>query len=623
MVSPVSYLTAIAPPITMGDPNTLIGLGTQQVNQAASFTNLLAALLSGLAPQRIVPDFPTIASPPAPIVIPFPTLQEVAWTVPPPPAAFNGTLDISGLLPPPFTQTPPVLNFGTPPAAFSGIAPAEPPIDLNFTLPTLSVKLPTPPELLKLDTVVWTGVTLPTIDPTVPTLTAVAPAIILPGTEVVYSSPELTALRATLKDRFANGGTGLPAAIETAIWDRAREREFRQMADALADLDRMETFGFTFPPGVYLDARLKLQTEMQNVTAGLSRDVAIKQAELELQNILEALKLTGELEGKLIDYTNQVAQRAFEVSKYQTEAGIALYNANVEAYKATLEAHKTRVVIYEALVRAALSNVDIFKARIEAERTKAEIDKTLVDIYDTEAKIALSNIEIYKAEIGAIQTQAEIQKIKIEVYGEQIKAFVGQINAFTANVEGYKATVEAEGTKQIAFKTQVDAFAAQVNAGVAEIGGLVEAFKGRIAAKTVEYDGFKAAVAAATEQARAQAAFNQNKTDIFRAEVEGTTAYNELLTKQWEAVLSEQEKIAEVGVQAAQANATLYMSSRSLAIEAAKVGAQVAAQLGAAALSTVNFSQSANWSSANSNSASNSYSGSESDSKVQTSSVSL
>lgn len=596
-----------------GNPDQVTTLGLQLVLQAEQFLSSLGGLAQSLHPQTIAPVFPTPTNAPLPLTAPHPVYQPVTWSTPITPDPFSGSLDISGLLPAPFSVAAPDLSFGTAPAVFSDVEPAAPPIDLNLVFPELTLQLPAPPSLMSLSTVTFAGVNIPSIDVTVPALLAVAPNVIT-YSEQLYASPELTLLKSTLSDRIQNGGTGLPPAIEQALWDRAREREFRTQADALADLDRMETMGFAFPPGVYLDARIKIQTETQNTTAGLSREVMIKQAELELQNILKALEEVNALEGKLIDYTNQVNQRAFESAKYVTEAGIQIYNSQVQAYTAKLDAYKTRASIYEAQIRAALAEVDVYKARIEGEQVKAEINKTLVDQYHTIAEIELSKIEVYKAELGAVQTRAEIEKTKIEVFGEQIKAFVGRINAYTANVEGYKASVQAQATKQDAFKSRVDAYAAQVNAGVQVARVRVEEFQGRIAAKNTEWEGYKASVQGMASQAQAITSYNTTLVEGYRADISGLAAYNDTVTKQWQVALDQAERVTEIGVKAAEANAQLYATTRSLALDAAKVGAQVAAQLGASALNAVHFSNSSSWSTGESLSVSQSNSSSTSSS---------
>lgn len=606
------------PPV-LPDPNQVTLLAPGFLAQAQTFLAQLGALSAALTPPVIDPNFPATPAAPNPITTSLPTLETWSWASISPPAAFSGTLDTNGLLPAPFTETPPAMSWGTAPAAFSGQEPELPPIDLNFTFPTLSYTLPSPPDLLSLQTVTAPTLNFPTFDAVAPTLTAIEPQVFQWGPETLYTSQELTLLKATLSDRISNGGTGLPPAVEEALWNRAREREYRQQADALADLDRMEAMGYALPPGVWLDARLKLQTETNNTMAGLSREIMIKQAELELENIIKAIEQLNMLEGKLIDYWNQYNQRAFEATKYLTQANIDVYNAKVKGFEALVEAYKSRVGVYEALIRAEIARVDAYKAQIEAEKTKVDMNTALVNQYEVQTKVALANVDIYKAELGAIQTRADIEKIKVEAYGEEIKAFVGLINAYTAQVEGYKAGVEAETAKQQAFKSKVDSYTATVQAGVAQIGAKVDEFKARLGAKELEYTSFKAQVEAQSEYARAISAQNSALVDAYKGQVSATSAYNEVLTKQWQAQIEIAARVAEIGVKAAEANAQLLMTARNMAIEAAKVGSQVSAQLGAAALNAVHYSESLSWSS----SIAGSMSISESDSKSDNTNRSL
>ena len=142
----------------------------------------------------------------------------------------------------------------------------------------------------------------------------------------------------------------------------------------------------------------------------------------------------------------------------------------------------------------------------------------------------------------------------------------------------------------------------------------LKAFEGQLAAKNAEYDGYKAAVSGEAARVDAIAKTSGVQADAYKSRVESIGAYNETLTKQWAATIDQQERIAEIGVSAAKANAELYITTRSLALDAAKTGAQVAAQIGAAALNAVNYSSSVSSSKSygESNSASNSGSNSDS-----------
>ncbi len=610
----------MAPTGMIGDPNAMYQYALARTQMADLFLMQLGVASSSLAPPVISPVFPNPGNAPIPVTSPLPTMRDVTWSVPAMPAAFSGSLSIDRYLPAPFDEAPPVLSFPAAPTAFTDPIPPNPPIDLNFTYPTLSLTLPTPPALLSLRTYTFDGVNLPTLDSNVPELLIGAPSNVAytPGPQ--YSSALLSQVQTTLLDRVANGGTGLPGSVETAIWDRAREREYRQMAAALAELEKMETLGYAFPPGVYIDARLKLQTEMQNTTAGLSREIMIKQAELEMNNILHSIDTAVTLESKLVDYINQIEQRNFESCRYATEAGISIYNARVQAYAHYLDAYKLKVAIYEAQIRGELAKVEAFKTEMESERIKAETNTAIVQSYRAQVDAALANVEVYKAQLAAIQTRAEVEKLKVQAFGEEVRAYVGKINAYTANVEAYKVGVAAETSKQEAFRSRVESYAARVASGVKEAEAKIEEYKGLIQAKIAELDGYKAAIAGASEQARATSLYNTSQSEVYRAQVAALSSYNDVLAKQWQVAVDQAQRVAEIGVSAAKANAELYMTTRSLALDASKVGAQVAAQLGSAALNAIHWSSSFGQSVSEAISTSTSYSDSTSHSESLSSS---
>lgn len=585
-----------------GQPNYWYAIAIQEVNAANNYLVTLANATVGLQPPVINPVFPSTPSAPPLLTSTPPVLQEVVWELPDLPTAFSGTLDLGSYLPEPFDATPPTLAYGTPPADFSEALPDAPGVNMDFVTPDLVVNLPAPPDLLSINTYRFDGVSFPTIDTTIPTLDLVAPSVVpyVPGS--LYTSALLSVAQSTLQRFIEDGGTALPPAVEQALWDRARDRESRAMADAIADLDRMESLGYSAPPGVYLNARTRIATEMGYTATTLSREIAIEQAKLEQQNIQSALQNATQLEGQLIQYRNAVEQRAFESVKYATEAGVQVYNAQVQAYAAYLDAYKTKVAVYEAQIRAELGKVEAYKAEMEAESVKAQVNTALVSQFKTQVEAALANVEIFKAEIAAIQTKAEIEKMKIEIFGEQVKAYASKVNAYTAGVEGFRARVGAEAAKQDAFKSQVQAYAAEVDAGSKVIGAKIDEFRARIEAKNAEWEGYKAASAGQAARAQAIASINQSLSESYKAESTAVSSYNEVLTKQWQVSIDQAQRVVEIGIAAAKANAELYTTTRGLALEAAKVGAQVSAQIGAAALNSANWS----WSESDSNSVSDS-----------------
>jgi hypothetical protein len=574
----------------------LAAFAQETANTALEYALSLGELTESLAPPVITPSFPTGPDAPAVSVPEPPTLGEVVWVAPNVPAAFTEVLETGDLEVEPFDDDPPTLNFGTAPAAFNAPIPTAPNVSLTFEDPELEVNLPAPPDLLSISVTPFDGLNMPTFDEDAPVLSIVEPTIreYTPGAG--YTSALLTQLQTSLLERISGGGTGLGQDAETALWNRGREREARSAQDAIDKLEEMEGLGYAFPPGVYVDARLKVITETDYAERGHSREVMIESARLELENVKHALTTATQLEGMLVEQNNAVEQRLFEASRYATEAGVTIYNAKVQAFAATVDVYRAKVAAYAERVRAETARVDAYRAQIAAEEAKAQVNRALVDQYRAQIDAALSNIEIYKAEIAGIQAKAEIEKAKVQVFGEQVRAYTARVNAYTAGVEGFRATIQAEQSKQEAYRSRVEAFTAQVTAAARQIDARVEAYKGRIEANRVLWDGYRAQVEGEAARVRGLSDFNNAQAEAYRAEVSGASAFNDVLTKQWQAKLDQNQRTAEIAINTAKANAELYITTRSLALEGGKVSAQVAAQLGAAALNIINFSTSNSYS---------------------------
>lgn len=576
----------------MRAPDGAINFAQAAANTAYSYISQLGVVTAALAPPVINPVFPSSPAAPAIMSTAQPTLQPVTVTPPAQPVPLTAELNVDTLLPDTFDENPPVLMFGDAPVPFSEPAPDAPGVDTSYVMPELSLTLPAAPNLLSLTIGKFDGVTLPTLEESVPELMAVAPTVVEYKPGAYYTSALLTGLQNTLLDRITNGGTGIPAAAENAIWDRQREREFIVADDAIRDLERMESMGFAMPPGVYMDARLRVNTEMRARQISLGREIMIKQAELEMENIRRSLEVATQLEGTLVNYNNQVEQRLFESSKYATQAGIEIYNAKVRAYAAYLDAYKTKINIYEARIRGELAKVEVYKAQLQAEEAKAQINNALVQQFKVQTEAALANVEVFKAQVLAIQSKAELEKLKINIFGEQVRAFTAKISAYTAGVEGFRATVAAESAKQDAYKSQVAAYAAKVDAVVKTIEAKIEEYKGKVMAKTAEWEGYKAAYQGEASRAQSITSSNQSLIEAYKADVASVAGFNETLTKQWQVSIDQAQRTAEIAVSAAKANGELYLTTRGLALDAAKVGSQVSAQIAAASLNAVNYSYS-------------------------------
>lgn len=503
-----------------------------------------------------------------------------------------------------FDEEAPELNLPSVPNIVYGQAPTIPSIGAVAVPAAPTISAPSVPAYLTLSAVGFGGVDLREdwLDrlEDIPELDLVAPTPYRYARGAEYASALLDSLKGRIQQRLA-GGTGLDPAAEQAIWDRGRDRETKiALANEQDILRSSEALGFQLPAGVVAAQVRAAQQAYYDKLSDLSRDVMVKQAELEQQNLKDAIAAGMQLEGQLIDYSYKLEQLTFESAKEFAANAIQVHGAALQRYTALLEGYKTYASVYKTIIDAELAKVEVYKAQLSAEETKASVNNALVQQYKAQIEASMAQVEIYRAQVGAAQTLVQLEQAKIGAAGEQIKAYVAQVNAETAKVEAYKAQVTAEATKVDVYRTKAQAFSAKSGAQAESARANIALYSAQAQAYTAQWEGYRAKIGA--EQARIQALGLQSNAllDGYKAAATATTAKAEMHTKVWETQIRQYEAGQNITLQAAKINADNLIATNNARLDAAKVGAQVYAQLTASAYNIISANANANSQASNS-----------------------
>lgn len=558
--------------------------------QLNGFTDALNSSI--YSPPTISITWNSLTAPSLPALPAQPSLPTIAFVAPTAPTPF--ALDEPTAVIDEFTEVAPTTTFPAAPTLDYGATPTVPAV-ADIAVPAApSVSMPSAPTFLSLSIPTFGGVDLHeswlTKFDNIPTLALVSPTPYSYSRGPDYASTLLSNLKSTLNTRLA-GGTGLSPAVEQAIWDRARSRETQAaLANEAEVMRNSEALGFQLPAGVLAAQLREAQQNYYDKLSTLSRDIAIKQAELEQENLKQTINSGIELEGKLIDYSYKLEQLAFDASKTAAENAIAIYNAQVEQYKALMSVYQVYSDAYRTIISAELAKVDAYKAEISAEQAKADINRSLVEQYKATIEASMAQVEIYKAQVDGAKVLVEIEQAKIGAAGEQIRAYVAQVNAETAKIEAYKAGVQAETAKIETYKIKADVFRDKVaaQAEVARLG--LSRYEAVARVKSVEWDGYRAVVEA--EKSRMQALASQSGAllDGYKAGAAAVEAEAAMHTKVWETQIKDYEASQQIALQTAKLNNDAMQFTYASLLDASKVGAQVYAQLTSSAYSMIHAS---------------------------------
>lgn len=160
-------------------------------------------------------------------------------------------------------------------------------------------------------------------------------------------------------------GTALPADIEAAIWDRARDREVATMQASIDVVTRdSEALGFALPAGVTADGVRMAQRNYYDKVSELSRDIAIKNAELMLSNAQKAGDQAIQIEGVRADVRAKVHGSAAQL----VAAALDRKNRAVEV------ATKVEGTITDIAEKRSRVAIDAFRGGIEVFRASVDQD---------------------------------------------------------------------------------------------------------------------------------------------------------------------------------------------------------------------------------------------------------
>lgn len=353
---------------------------------------------------------------------------------------------------------------------------------------------------------------------------------------------QMSAVEAQLK-KYAAGGTGLSAAVEAQIYERAKSRN---NAEALKVRDTaikdMAARGFTLPNGALLSAAQQARQAGADNNAKASVEIAVMQAEMEQKNLQFAVTTSVSLRTAVINASLSYMQnivaiqgQALDYAKAMVSTTVEMYNTAVKAFSAKLELYKSEASVYEAKIRGAMASVELYKAEIQALEALTNVDRAKVDIYKARVDTLVSYANAYKAKVDAVVSKASLEKLKVDLYQAQVQAFGARIQAKNAEWQGYTAAIAGEEAKAKLFSTRVEAYSAQVNGYKATIEGKAEAVRAaattnqaRAAQYSAAVSAYGAIVRAKGDAARTKLENNRQLLVSYQAKVQAIVANAQL-----------------------------------------------------------------------------------------------
>lgn len=357
------------------------------------------------------------------------------------------------------------LTIPEPPTPAAVLLPAAPTIDDDLQIPDAPVaNYGDVPDLYEFTLPDYVAPTLTAFDGQPPTFDVAPPSGAIDWAEPSYDAWIADRLKVVLEEML-DGGTGIAVNVERAIWERDRGRtEIAALADIQAAEDEYSSRGFSMPGNAVMakirDIRDKARAEVNKQ----SRDVAIKQADLEQTNRQFAVKTGAELENMFVQIFLSVTQRSFDIAKLAVESQIQIFNAQVSAFDVENKVFAARIDKFKADLQFALAQIDAYKAQLQAEAVKGELNKSRVEAFKAKVDAFQAQAQAYRAVVEAATARSELQKNKVDLYRAQIEGAKLRIEAKKGEYDAYESRIKGETAKASLEESNARAFSARVQA---------------------------------------------------------------------------------------------------------------------------------------------------------------
>lgn len=345
---------------------------------------------------------------------------------------------------------------------------------------------------------------------------------------------QMAALEARLSQYLA-GGSALRPEIEDAYFQRAADKasaEYQRTRDA-AYVEGASR-GFTIPGGAVFSAAARARQAAADNNARVALEMALKQAELEQQNLQFAVTQSSNLRQMVLNaamqwagHLVQINGQALQFAQGVLQASVQLYETQVRIVQANVEIYRAEAQVYEYRLKSVLAVYDIYRAQVQALESQVNVDRARVEVFSTQANAYAAVANAYRAVIDGVAAKAQIEKLRVDAFGAEVQAYSAEVSAKTAEWSGYRAAMEVNTAKTQAYQAQAQAFTqevaaykAQVEASEAQIRAVATTNEGAARSYSAAMDGYRALVAGRSAAVEAEIKSYQVQLEQYKAQVQ-------------------------------------------------------------------------------------------------------
>lgn len=254
--------------------------------------------------------------------------------------------------------------------------------------------------------------------------------------------------RDKLNTNIVDGGTMLNGTVETDLFDREKERDEQVLQDSIDKItNQWSKLGWDLPDGMLANMMLGVYNDYNNKRLTTSREISIKQAELEHDGLFKSLEMAIGHEKVYLDNLNNYAIRLFEQQKQTGVFLIEIFKANATKFNDEINLFKEDVNAYGQYILSKKLEIESYIAKLEAQKVIQSVNESTVNVFKAEVEATKLQWDNFKTQVEAVVAQYDAEKTKLMAYKTSADIYIARIDAeakrFVSEEEAYKTRTQA------------------------------------------------------------------------------------------------------------------------------------------------------------------------------------
>ena len=193
-----------------------------------------------------------------------------------------------------------------------------------------------------------------------------------------------------------------------------------------------------------------------------------------------------------IAHADNVAARAFEVSKSLVTLAVDLTNSRINIFNINLERYKAKAVEVTQKIEIEKLKIEHYRAELGKTEMQAGKDSTVLADYQNQIANFNSLLSLFEAEGNKVKTEIEIEKLKLQTLSSEVELYGAKVEGQKNEYQLYEAQLNGEQAKVNLYTSQVQAYNVRNQGIKTEADIAIAILNGRIATEELNLKGYVA-----------------------------------------------------------------------------------------------------------------------------------